>query len=193
AGLNVIATPKFTLSGTEVDAAEITPELISDTLQEADGIEANVASGCHAIEFLLRGQDLNGTEACAGNRPYTDHVQGDGCTGGNCDRRAAYLKAATDLLVSDLEEMAAAWAEGGEGRAAVTADPNAGLMAMLTGMGSLSYGELAGERMKLGLMLNDPEEEHDCFSDNTHNSHYYDGLGVRNVYLGSYTRVDGSV
>ena len=193
AGLNVIATPKFTLSGTEVDAAEITPALISDTLQEADGIEANVASGYHAIEFLLWGQDLNGTEAGAGNRPYTDYVQGEGCTGGNCDRRAAYLKAATDLLVSDLEFMAAAWAEGGEGRAAVTADPNAGLMAMLTGMGSLSYGEQAGERMKLGLMLNDPEEEHDCFSDNTHNSHYYDGLGVRNVYLGSYTRVDGSV
>ena len=41
-------------------------------------------------------------------------------------------------------------------------------------------------------MLNDPEEEHDCFSDNTHNSHYYDGLGIRNVYLGSYTRVDGT-
>ena len=193
AGLNVIATPKFTLSGTEVDATEITPALISDTLQEADGIEANVASGYHAIEFLLWGQDLNGTEAGAGNRPYTDYVQGDGCTGGNCDRRAAYLKAATDLLVSDLEFMAAQWAEGGEGRATVTADPQAGLLAMLTGMGSLSYGEQAGERMKLGLMLNDPEEEHDCFSDNTHNSHYYDGLGVRNVYLGSYTRVDGSV
>jgi len=60
-------------------------------------------------------------------------------------------------------------------------------------MGSWSYGELGGERMKLGLMLNDPEEEHDCFSDNTHNSHYYDGLGIRNVYLGQYTRVDGSV
>ncbi len=193
AGLNVIATPKFTLSGTEVDATEITPALISDTLQEADGIEANVASGYHAIEFLLWGQDLNGTEAGAGNRPYTDYVQGEGCTGGNCDRRAAYLKAATDLLVSDLEFMAAQWAEGGEGRATVTADPNAGVLAMLTGMGSLSYGEQAGERMKLGLMLNDPEEEHDCFSDNTHNSHYYDGLGVRNVYLGSYTRVDGTV
>ena len=84
------------------------------------------------------------------------------------------------------------YADGGAGRAAVTADPQAGLLAMLTGMGSLSYGEQAGERMKLGLMLNDPEEEHDCFSDNTHNSHYYDGLGIRNVYLGSYARVDGS-
>ncbi|MEZ5756573.1 MAG: imelysin family protein, partial [Paracoccaceae bacterium] len=192
AQLNIIATPKFTLSGTEIDATTITPALIADTLHEADGIEANVASGYHAIEFLLWGQDLNGTEPGAGNRPHTDFIQGDGCTNGNCDRRAAYLKAATDLLVADLEYMAAAWAPGGEGRAAVTADPQAGLLAMLTGMGSLSYGEQAGERMKLGLMLNDPEEEHDCFSDNTHNSHFYDGLGIRNVYLGSYTRVDGS-
>ncbi|WP_225028195.1 imelysin family protein [Xinfangfangia pollutisoli] len=193
AGLDVIATPKFTLSGTEIDATEITPALIGETLHEADGIEANVASGYHAIEFLLWGQDLNGTGPGAGDRPWTDYVQGDGCTHGNCDRRAAYLVAATDLLVSDLDEMAKQWAEGGDARAVVLANPEAGLLAMLTGMGSLSYGELAGERMKLGLMLNDPEEEHDCFSDNTHNSHYYDGLGIRNVYLGSYTRVDGSV
>ena len=190
--LNVIANPTFDLSGTPVDATEITPELIGETLHEADENEANVASGYHAIEFLLWGQDLNGTEAGAGARPYTDYITGDGCTGGNCGRRAAYLTAATELLVSDLEYMAAAWAEGGEGRATVLADEDAGISAMLTGMGSLSYGEQAGERMKLGLMLNDPEEEHDCFSDNTHNSHYYDGLGIRNVYLGSYTRIDGS-
>ncbi len=190
--LNVIANPTFDLSGTPVDATEITPELIGETLHEADENEANVASGYHAIEFLLWGQDLNGTEAGAGARPYTDYITGEGCTGGNCDRRAAYLTAVTELLVSDLEYMAAAWAEGGEGRATVLADEDAGISAILTGMGSLSYGEQAGERMKLGLMLNDPEEEHDCFSDNTHNSHYYDGLGIRNVYLGSYTRVDGS-
>jgi putative iron-regulated protein len=66
-----------------------------------------------------------------------------------------------------------------------------GLASLLTGMGSLSYGELAGERMKLGLMLHDPEEEHDCFSDNTHNSHYYDVIGIRNVYTGRYAGVDG--
>ena len=47
--------------------------------------------------------------------------------------------------------------------------------------------------MRLGLMLHDPEEEHDCFSDNTHNSHFYDGLGIRNVYHGRYVRTDGSV
>ena len=191
--LNVVANPSFTLSGTTVDASAITPELLAETLHEADGIEANVATGYHAIEFLLWGQDLNGHASGAGNRPWTDFAQGDACTGGNCDRRAAYLTAATDLLVSDLQWMAAQWQEGGEARSQLIADENAGIVAILTGMGSLSYGEQAGERMRLGLMLNDPEEEHDCFSDNTHNSHYYDGLGIQNVYLGEYVRVDGSV
>lgn len=191
--LNVIANPQFTLSGTEIDAGQITPDLLSDTLHEADGVEANVASGYHAIEFLLWGQDLNGTDAGAGERPWTDYAAGEDCTGGNCDRRAEYLTAATDLLISDLDWMAGQWAEDGAAREAVTGDENAGISAMLTGMGSLSYGEQAGERMRLGLMLNDPEEEHDCFSDNTHNSHYYDGLGVQNVYLGDYIRIDGSM
>ena len=192
AALNVIANPSFDLSGNTIDAAEITPELLSETLHEADGIEANVATGYHAIEFLLWGQDLNGHGSGAGNRPYTDYVQGDDCTGGNCDRRAQYLSAATELLVSDLEWMAAQWQSGGAARAALAESDKAGVSAILTGMGSLSYGEQAGERMRLGLMLNDPEEEHDCFSDNTHNSHYYDGLGIQNVYLGSYTRIDGT-
>lgn len=191
-GLNVIATPSFEMSGETIDASSITPELLSETLHEADEVEANVAAGYHAIEFLLWGQDLNGTDHGAGARPYTDYVTGEECTGGNCDRRAAYLKAATDLLVSDLDWITAQWAEGGDARLAVTEDPSAGITAMLTGMGSLSYGEQAGERMKLGLMLNDPEEEHDCFSDNTHNSHYYDGMGIHNVYFGRYTRVDGT-
>jgi putative iron-regulated protein len=190
--LNVIATPTFTLSGVEVDATNLTPAFISGTLQEVDGIEANVASGYHAIEFLLWGQDLNGTGPGAGARLASDYAQGDACTNANCDRRAAYLQAATDLLVSDLAYMVAEW-ESGAARDTIMSDPNAALSAMLTGMGSLSYGELAGQRMRLGVMLNDPEEEHDCFSDNTHNSNYYDGLGIRNVYTGSYTRVDGSV
>ena len=71
--------------------------------------------------------------------------------------------------------MVANWSADGAARKALAdGDPKAGLIAILTGMGSLSYGELAGERMKLGLLLHDPEEEHDCFSDNTYNSHYYD-------------------
>ncbi|OIQ29800.1 MAG: peptidase [Alphaproteobacteria bacterium MedPE-SWcel] len=193
AALNVIANPEFTLSGKAIDAREITPALLEETLQEADGVESNVATGYHAIEFLLWGQDLNGTDHGAGDRSWTDYATGDDCTNGNCDRRGAYLKAATDLLVSDLEWMTAQWADGGDARETVLADESAGITAMLTGMGSLSYGETAGERMRLGLMLNDPEEEHDCFSDNTHNSHYFDGLGVQNVYLGEYVRVNGEL
>ncbi len=73
----------------------------------------------------------------------------------------------------------------------LTENPKAGLTALLTGMGSLSYGELAGERMKLGLLLHDPEEEQDCFSDNTFNSHYNDMVGIMTGYTGEYTRLDG--
>jgi putative iron-regulated protein len=181
---NIIANPKITVDGKEIDATEITPALLQDSLQEAAGVESNVATGYHAIEFLLWGQDLHGTGPGAGERPYTDYS-----TAEHADRRAAYLKAATTLLVTDLEEMAGDWAEGGAAR---EASPALGIASILTGMGSLSYGEVAGERMKLGLLLHDPEEEHDCFSDNTHVSHLNDGIGVRNVYLGKYTRVDGS-
>ncbi len=189
---NIIANPVMKIGGREIDAREITAQLLSDTFQEIGGIEANVATGYHAIEFLLWGQDLNGTGPGAGNRPATDYDIAN-CTGGNCQRRIDYLLAASQLLVDDLEEMVANWRTGGAARRDLDADPQAGIGAMLTGLGSLSYGELAGERTKLGLILHDPEEEHDCFSDNTHNSHYYNQIGMRNVYLGRYTRSDGSV
>ena len=189
---NVIANPTLTLSGRRIDASRIDKALLGSTLHEVDEIESNVATGYHAIEFLLWGQDLNGTGPGAGARPASDYDRAH-CTGGNCDRRAAYLKAATDLLVDELGWMVAQWAPGGEARAAVTGGaPDAALATIFTGMGSLSYGELAGERMKLGLMLHDPEEEHDCFSDNTARSHFDDALGIRNVYTGTYTRIDGT-
>ncbi|SFU93564.1 putative iron-regulated protein [Aliiroseovarius crassostreae] len=188
---NLIANAKLNVAGAMIDATTITPQLLA-SLHEVEGIEANVTTGYHAIEFLLWGQDLSGTDHGAGTRPATDFDQ-ENCTGGNCDRRAQYLVAATDLLIRDLEEAVANWSDGGQGRTDVTTDTGKGIVMAFTGLGSLSYGELAGERMKLGLMLNDPEEEHDCFSDNTHNSHYFDGLGIRNVYTGRYVRVDGTV
>jgi len=182
---NVIANPKLMIDGVELDATEITPALLQDSLQEAAGVESNVATGYHAVEFLLWGQDLNGTGPGAGERDFTDYS-----TAEHADRRAAYLKAASALLVSDLEEMVDNWTADGAARAAL---PDLRISAILTGMGSLSFGEVAGERMKLGLLLHDPEEEHDCFSDNTHVSHLNDAIGVQNVYLGKYVRVDGSV
>ena len=190
---NVIANKSLTIGGKKLDTSKITKELLADKLQEAGGIEANVATGYHAVEFLLWGQDLNSTGPGNGNRQATDYDIKK-CTNGNCARRAEYLHAATDLLVDDLAWMAAQWAPGGETRKKVMdGSDEAGLTAIMTGLGSLSYGELAGERMKLGLMIHDPEEEHDCFSDNTHASHFFDALGIRNVYLGTYRRADRSI
>src|SRR4030095_6481776 len=147
----------------------------------------------HAIEFLLWGQDLNGTGPGAGNRPASDYDQ-DHFTHRNCDRRAAHLTTAAALLVGDLTERVGNWTADGAARKALRdAGGNGALGMMFTGLGSLSYGELAGERMKLGLILHDPEEEHDCFSDNTQNSHYYDEVGMIAIYDGSYKRIDGSV
>ena len=104
---NVVAHPELTASGETIDAAVIDAELLR-SLHEIDAIEANVSTGYHAVEFLLWGQDLNGTGPGAGVRPWTDFAP-DACTGGNCERRRAYLKAATDLLVADLEEMVGNW------------------------------------------------------------------------------------
>lgn len=189
---NIIAHKRIKVGGREIDATKITKQLLAETLHELDEIEANVATGYHAIEFLLWGQDLNGNGPGAGTRPASDFDSAN-CTSGNCQRRAAYLSATTELLIDELSWMTAQWAPGGEARSALSrGNPLKGIGTILTGMGSLSYGELAGERMKLGVMLHDPEEEHDCFSDNTHWSHYYDALGVKNVYTGSYTRIDGS-
>ena len=190
---NIIANTEIQVGEDKIDVSEITGELLA-SLNELGGSEANVATGYHAIEFLLWGQDLNGTNPGAGERPYTDYVVGEGATGGHNERRRAFLKAATDLLVSDLQEMVEQWQPGAENyRASLEAESaENGLRKMLFGMGSLSLGELAGERMKVALEANSTEDEHDCFSDNTHNSHFYNARGIRNVYLGEYKRVDGS-
>jgi len=194
ASANIIANTVVQVGEEKVDVKDITPEKLA-SLNELGGSEANVATGYHAIEFLLWGQDLNGTGPGAGARPVSDYLEGKGATGGHNDRRRAYLKAVTDLLVKDLEEMVGNWAPNvaDNYRATLEAEPVAdGLRKMLFGMGSLSLGELAGERMKVSLEANSPEDEQDCFSDNTHYSHFYDAKGIRNVYLGEYTRVDGT-
>lgn len=194
ASANIIANTEVQVGEEKVDVKDITPEKLA-SLNELGGSEANVATGYHAIEFLLWGQDLNGTGPGAGNRPASDYLEGQGATGGHNERRRAYLKAVTQLLVQDLEEMVANWAPNVSDnyRAKLEAEPVAdGLRKMLFGMGSLSLGELAGERMKVSLEANSPEDEQDCFSDNTHYSHFYDAKGIRNVYLGEYTRADGS-
>lgn len=172
---------------------EINAELLQ-SWHEKGGSEANVATGYHAIEFLLWGQDLNEKPEDSGQRPYTDYVQGEGCTNGHCERRVQYLVAATDLLISDLEEMVADW-EGGKDnyrKEFLALDENEALRRMLFGMGSLSLGELAGERINVALLAHSQEDEHSCFSDNTHIDIAENARGIQNVFNGTYTRTDGS-
>ena len=191
---NIIANKQLRLGAKTLDASKITKDVIAQ-LNSAMEVEANVGTGYHAIEFLLWGQDLHGTNPGAGERPATDYDLKN-CTNGNCDRRRDYLKAATSLLIDDLTTMVNNWKPDGAARQALAKEDDKGqLSTILTGLGSLSYGELAGERMKLGVLLHDPEEEHDCFSDNTHNSHYNDQVGMMAIWNGKYdgpTKVGGA-
>ena len=190
---NIVSSQSIKIGAETIDVTDIKADHLA-ALNELGGSEANVATGYHAIEFLLWGQDLNGTNAGAGERPYTDYAIGSACTNGNCERRAEYLKAASELLISDLSWMEKQWKEGETNyRAELLAESSKqGLRKMLFGMGSLSLGELTGERMKVALEANSTEDEHDCFSDNTHNSHYYNEQGIYNVYTGTYKRTDGT-
>jgi len=193
ATLNLIANQSITVGNTTIDASTLTPKLLA-SLNELGGSEANVTTGYHAIEFLLWGQDLNGVEPGAGARPFTDFLTGGGCTNGHCKRRGDYLKAVSDLLIEDLEYMVSQWApkQANNYRAEFLAlsQPEA-LRRIFFGMGSLALGELSGERIKVALVANSTEDEHDCFSDNTHYSHYYNAKGIENVYFGQYQRLNG--
>jgi putative iron-regulated protein len=165
----------------------ITAELLS-SLNEQGG-DKNISTGYHAIEFLLWGQDLTEGPG-AGQRPYTDYT-----TAAHADRRATYLRTVTQLLVSDLEALVAAWAPNQSNyRAEFTALPaNEALGKILKGIGTLSASELASERMATPLDIGDREEEHSCFSDNTHNDIIANTQGIRNVVSGTYRRLDGSL
>lgn len=194
ASLNVVATNDHEFvngAGDNQSTATIDTDLLTD-LQEIGGSEANVATGYHAIEFLLWGQDLNGTNAGAGARAVADYIGA-----ANKDRRAEYLKTAADLLVADLTDMVAQWADDGDRRDELTLeatnDPKAVVSLLLTSLAKLSAGELASERMATALDGNSTEDEHDCFSDNTHNSHYFNAVGLNNLLNGTYTTGDTNV
>ena len=153
------------------------------------GGEENISAGWHAIEFLLWGQDLS--ETGPGNRSFEDYVVGKGQ---NAERRAQYLTVATQLLMDDLATVTRAWEPGKKNyRARLEQGGRESVRKMIVGMGSLSRGELAGERMEVALNSQDQEDEHSCFSDNTHRDAVTNAKGIQNVWLGQYQRRDGSL
>lgn len=165
----------------------ITKERLAE-LNEHDG-EENISTGWHAIEFMLWGQDLN--DNGPGARPFTDFIDGKAP---NADRRRQYLQVVTELLLEDLQSVADQWKPGVKDnfRAEFEKGGEASLRKIFVGLGSLSRGELAGERLEVAMASRDQEDEHSCFSDNTHRDAVANAQGIQNVWLGSYKRLDGS-
>jgi putative iron-regulated protein len=161
------------------------------SLNEAGG-ETNIATGYHAIEFLLWGQDL--ADDGPGARPFTDYDTSGMGTAANQDRRGVYLSAAAELLLSDLDALVVAWDPAGAANYRsefLAAAPEEIVRRIMLGMGSLSGAELAGERMSVALDTQDQEDEHSCFSDNTHRDVINNATGIQNVYEGRYGTIDG--
>jgi putative iron-regulated protein len=157
------------------------------SLNERNG-EENIATGWHAIEFLLWGQDLSTTGP--GNRSFEDFVDGKRP---NADRRRQYLKIVTELLVDDLTTLTKAWAPAATSyRAKFERGGMESVRKIFVGLGSLSRGELAGERLEVALASQDQEDEHSCFSDNTHRDVVNNAKGIQNAWLGQYKRADGT-
>jgi putative iron-regulated protein len=157
----------------------IDAELLT-SLNEQGG-EANISTGWHAIEFLLWGQDLSADGP--GNRPVTDYT-----TAENADRRATYLTVTSDLMLQHLTGLVEAWAPEADNYRAefVAADPNESLTMILTGIGELTRGELAGERMYVAYEQRSQEDEHSCFSDNTTGDLLANARGIDMVLTGQY-------
>ncbi|MCH2056075.1 MAG: metalloproteinase [Thalassotalea sp.] len=190
------------------DYPTINAETLRTTFEFGED-ERNVTTGYHAIEFLLWGQDLNedlsGTgerDASGGQRPVSDYYTDAGtCTSGTdaapeqiCERRGQYLLAAADLLIEDLKAITEAWEPGsGVHYNAFVEGGDDSLAKILEGMGRLSFGELAGERINIALVTDSQEDEHSCFSDNTHRDIFLNAKGVQNSYNANYVRVDGEV
>lgn len=150
------------------------------------GGEENIATGWHAIEFLLWGQDFS--KSSAGNRPYTDFT-----TAPNAERRRLYLQTVAAMLVEDLASVQKEWAPDNKDnyRAKFVAGGEASIRKILTGIGTLSRGELAGERIEVAMDTQNQEDEHSCFADNTHRDIVTNAKGIQNIWEGRYVTRDG--
>ncbi|MEM7437849.1 MAG: imelysin family protein, partial [Myxococcota bacterium] len=162
--------------------------------ENESGAEENISTGWHPIEFLLWGQDaLDPSNNLPGQRPFTDYENGG--TAANQARRGEYLDLLAVLLLEDLEFLRDAWAPGDDSnfRASfVGGDSEVALEQMLTGLIVLSGFETAGERLQVALDNGDQEDEHSCFSDNTHRDMAQDVQGIQNVWLGEYEALDSA-
>ena len=168
------------------------------TALNENGGEANVATGYHAVEFLLWGQDQDYNNFMkdgvtkgalrAGQRPLSDFT-----TDKNANRRLAYLKASAAKIVADLEVVTSAWDKSngkyreaflGDGKNAIAKED--ALKDVFAGMGVFMKSELANERIAVAVLTPSEEDEHSCFSDNTHRDIATNYQGFKNILMGTY-------
>ncbi len=195
---------------------KINSQLLAKTTSSED--EHDVLAGYHAIEFLLWGQDLNNKKsadtlgkrqsavkvwgadnvAMGGQRPVSDFISKK--TGDKASRRLQYLKVVVDKLIADLEVVRDSWEKNDTSNyrrqfcQIVTLEQAKYKFAeILAGMGTLSEGELAGERMQIALSSDSQEDEHSCFSDNTHRDIWQNATGITNSYYGDYAGYDSNL
>ncbi|WP_066156266.1 imelysin family protein [Aliarcobacter cryaerophilus] len=206
---NIIDTiGKFNPGGEEskeVDVTKITVEALTE-LNENGG-EANVSTGYHAIEFLLWGQDqdynnfledkITNGAMVAGLRPLSDFT-----TDKDAKRRLEYLSVVTQKLVEDLSVVTSAWGKDIKGnsglyRAALLGklkgkekdknlDKKETMKQIIAGMGVFIKSELANERVAVAVLTPSEEDEHSCFSDNTHRDLVKNYEGFKNILTSTY-------
>ena len=159
---------------------KLTKEVLIGKNQQND--EADVSIGYHAVEFLLWGQDFSLTTA--GKRSYKDYLPNQA----NNNRRRQYLKLTVQLIVEHLNELVLAWKPNKNNyrKKFVALDEKIFAQKVLSAIATLSAFEIASERMATALETDDQEDEHSCFSDNTHNDFIANQQGIINVYLGKY-------
>jgi len=195
----------YVASGTEAYAGSHSGGIIagSDAIntalikgQNEQGGDKNISTGWHAIEFLLWGQDeTSPIDDLAGQREYTDYTS----SATNYERRKTYLQVVTDLVVADLLALKNTWATGGSYRTVFEAlDENVALKQLINGAKFIAGEELSSERMiapvnsTIGIDNSGQEDEHSCFSDNTHRDIYTNAQGVFNVIYGTYGNIEGA-
>ncbi len=146
--------------------SDLTVPIAESTLvsRHAADDETQVTLGYHAIEFLLWGQDRS--RDGPGNRPHTDYLPSDPVR----DRRRACLSLIVELLIRDLTQVANEWSPGADryANAFLALPPAVALGRALAGPATLAAFELASERIGIPLSTGMQEDEHSCFSDNTH-------------------------
>lgn len=206
---NIIDTKgKFNPGGEEstvVNVKDITVDAL--TALNENGGEANVSTGYHAIEFLLWGQDqdysnfvkdsITNGALVAGQRPLSDFTSDK-----DSKRRLDYLKASSEKIVSDLQTVTSAWKKEINGNtglyqaallgklkgenASKNIDEKTALRQIFAGMGVFVKSELANERIAVAVLTPSEEDEHSCFSDNTHRDIVANYKGFKNVLMGTY-------